>query len=143
MTERFFLDTNVLVYTFDAKAPHKQTIARDLVRRALKNRDGIISYQVAQEFLNVALRRFKPPMSSVQAQSYLRRVLMPLCEVFPDAELYSDGLDLASKTGWSFYDSLILASAASGQCRVLFSEDLQAGRIIQGVEIQNPFHQCD
>lgn len=139
MTERFFLDTNILVYTFDAKAPREQKIARDLVARALGDRDGIISYQVTQEFLNVALRRFTPSMSSLEAQTYLKRVLMPLCEVFPDAELYSDALSIASKTGWTFYDSLIVASAAAGKCRVLFTEDLQAGRNIDGVEIRNPF----
>ena len=139
MTERFFLDTNVLVYTFDSTALRKQKVARELVETALKDREGIVSYQVAQEFLNVALRKFSPPMSSLEAQSYLRRVLMPLCEVFPDSSLYSDALSIASKTGWTFYDSLILASAATGRCRTLFSEDLQSGRTIHGVEVQNPF----
>jgi predicted nucleic acid-binding protein len=139
VTERFFLDTNVLVYTFDSSAPRKQKIARELVARALKDRDGIISYQVTQEFLNVALRKFTPPMSSLEAQSYLRRVLTPLCEIFPDAPLYSDAISISSKAGWTFYDSIIVASAAVGKCRFLFSEDLQSGRIIQGVEIQNPF----
>jgi predicted nucleic acid-binding protein len=139
VTERFFLDTNVLVYTFDAKAPRKQKVARELVARALKDRDGVISYQVTQEFLNVALRKFTPAMSSSEAQTYLRRVLTPLCEVFPDSELYSDAVALAGKSGWTFYDSLIVASAIAGRCRVLYSEDLQAGRVIQGVEIRNPF----
>ncbi len=137
--ERFFLDTNVLVYTFDATAPRKQKIARDLVARALRDKEGIISYQVAQEFLNVALRKFSPPMSSFEAQSYLRRVLMQLCEVFPDSSLYSGALSIASKTGWAFYDSLIVASAATGKCSTLFTEDLQSGRAVQGVEIRNPF----
>jgi predicted nucleic acid-binding protein len=109
------------------------------VTQALKDRYGIISFQVAQEFLNVALRKFKPPMSPAQAQAYLTRVLMPLCEVFPDADLYSDALSIASKGGWTFYDSLVMASAAAGKCRILFSEDLQSGRIVQGVEIRNPF----
>jgi predicted nucleic acid-binding protein len=127
VTDRFFLDTNVLVYTFDSSAPRKQKIARSLVAHALK------------EFLNVALRKFSPPMSSLEAQSYLRRVLMPLCEVFPDSPLYSDALSIASKTGWTFYDALIVASAAIGKCRTLLTEDLQPGRVIQGVEIRNPF----
>lgn len=139
MTQRFFLDTNVLVYTFDSAAPRKQKIAREVVARALRDRQGIISYQVTQEFLNVALRKFTPPMSSLEAQSYLRRVLMPLCEVFPDSSLYSDALLIGSKTGWTFYDSLIVASAAAGKCGMLLSEDLRPARIIQGVEIRNPF----
>jgi predicted nucleic acid-binding protein len=139
MRERFFLDTNVLVYTFDATAPHKQKIAQELVARALKDREGIISYQVTQEFLNVALRKFTPPMSSLGAQTYLRRVLVPLCDVFPDSSLYSDALSIGAETGWTFYDSLIVASAAAGKCRSLVSEDLQSGRTIRNVEIRNPF----
>ena len=139
MSERYFLDTNVLVYTFDARSARKQRIARDLVARALRDRDGIISYQVVQEFLNLALRKFTPPMSAGEAQEFLRRVLTPLCEVFPDSSLYSDAVVIASKSGWTFYDSLIVASAAAGKCRLLISEDLQAGRTIQGVEIRNPF----
>lgn len=139
MTDRFFLDTNVLVYTFDSSAPRKQKIARSLVANALKDRAGILSYQVAQEFLNVATRKFNPPMSSMEAQSYLRRVLMPLCEVFPDLSLYSDALSIASRTGWTFYDAVIVASAAMGKCRTLITEDMQPGRVIQGVEIRNPF----
>lgn len=139
MTDRFFLDTNVLVYTFDSSAPRKQKIARSLVAHALTDRAGIISYQVTQEFLNVALRKFNPPMSSMEAQSYLRRVLMPLCEVYPDSSLYSDALSIASKTGWTFYDALIVASAATGKCPVLLTENLKSGRVIQSVEIRNPF----
>jgi predicted nucleic acid-binding protein len=139
VTERFFLDTNVLVYTFDSTAPRKQKIAKALVARALESREGVISYQVTQEFLNVAIRKFSQPMSLLEAQSYLRRVLAPLCEIFPDASLYENALSVAAKTGWAFYDSLILASAAAGKCGTLFSEDLQSGRVIQNVEIQNPF----
>lgn len=139
MTDRYFLDTNVLIYTFDSSAPRKQKIARSLVTDALKERAGIISYQVTREFLNVALRKFSPPMSSLEAQSYLRRVLMPLCEVYPDSSLCSDALSIASKTGWAFYDSLIVASGAIGKCRTLLTEDLKSGRVIQGVEIRNPF----
>lgn len=139
MTGRFFLDTNVLVYTFDATAPRKQRVARALVERALHGREGIVSYQVVQEFLNVALRKFSPPMSQMEAQTYLRRVLMPLCEVFPTEGLYANALGIGSKTGWSYYDALVVASAAVGKCGALLSEDLQAGRSIQGVAIVNPF----
>jgi predicted nucleic acid-binding protein len=137
--ERFFLDTNVLVYTFDSTAPGKQRIAQALVSRALKERSGIISWQVIQEFLNVALRKFAPPMSSLEAQTYLQRVLMPLCEVFPDSSLYSEALSIAEKTGWAFYDALVIASAVAGKCVALYREDLQSGRVVSGVEIRNPF----
>lgn len=58
MNGRFFLDTNVFVYSFDVSAPSKARRATQPIRQALETRKGIISYQVAQEFFNVALRRF-------------------------------------------------------------------------------------
>src|SRR5882724_6631041 len=111
MRDRFFLDTNVFVYTFDARSPRKQEHARRLVDRALSSRQGVISYQVIQEFLNVALRKFAHPMQTDDADAFLKRVLIPLCEVFPDSSLYSNALYIGEETGWGFYDSLIVSSA--------------------------------
>jgi len=87
----------------------------------------------------VALRRFDKPMSVREAQAYLERVLLPMCEVFPDARLYNDALSIKEETGWSFYDALIVNSAIAGRCDVLLTEDLQHGRVVRGVEIRNPF----
>ncbi len=56
MSVEFFLDTNILVCTFDPTVPAKQNKARDLVERALEHQQGVISYQVVQELLNVATR---------------------------------------------------------------------------------------
>src|SRR3984957_3443092 len=55
---RFFLDTNIFVYSFDASSPKKAAQARKLIRSAIETRSGIVSYQVLQEFFNVALVRF-------------------------------------------------------------------------------------
>jgi predicted nucleic acid-binding protein len=64
---------------------------------------------------------------------------MPLCTVFPDRDLYSDALRVSAETGWTYYDSLIVSAAAAANCDVLVTEDLQNGRTIRGVTIQNPF----
>jgi len=136
---RSFLDTNILVYPFDARAAAKREEARRLTGWALATHEGVISTQVVQEFLNVALRKFPQPMSQAEAQLYLSQVLMPLCEVFPDASLYSNALSIADETGWGFYDALIVSSAQASGCRVLLTEDLQHGRTVRGVELRNPF----
>src|SRR5882724_625685 len=70
MNGRFFLDTNIFVYSFDASSPKKAAQARKLIRSAIETRGGIVSYQVVQEFFNVALRRFSKPMSGVDAEQY-------------------------------------------------------------------------
>ena len=136
--QKEFLDTNIFVYTFDSAAS-KCAKARAIVSQALEDRRGVISYQVVQEFLNVATRKFAPPMQPSEAQRYLVRVLMPLCEVFPDSSIYSLALSISAEAGIGFYDALIVASATAAGCGRLLTEDLQHGRRIGGVEIQNPF----
>jgi predicted nucleic acid-binding protein len=139
MPADFFLDTNVLVYTFDASAPAKRARARDLVRGALETGDGVISWQVAQEFLNVALHRFERPLSPREAADYLDEVLAPLCRVFPSPDLFRDALAIHTETGFRFYDSLIVAGAAAAGARILYTEDLQSGRELRGLQIADPF----
>ena len=139
MPAEFFLDTNVLVYTFDSSAPAKRSRARELVQDALETGDGVISWQVAQEFLNVALHRFERPLTPREAAEYVDEVLAPLCHVFPSPELLRDALAIHTETGFRFYDSLVVASAAASGARTLYTEDLQAGREIRGLRIANPF----
>ena len=139
MPAEFFLDTNVFVYTFDRHEPDKQARARRLVERALGTGDGVVSSQVVQEFLNVALQKFERPLSEEQALRYLREVLDPLCFVFPSISLYETGVSLCRRWRFSFYDSLIVAAALESKCNVLYSEDFQDGQEIESLTIVNPF----
>ena len=139
MSGRYFLDTNVLVYTFDDRAPAKQQRARQLVAEALATRRGLVSTQVVQEFLNVARSRFERPLTPDDCRAYLAGVLRPLCEVFPTLALYESALDLAERWRYAFYDSLILAAALEAGCEVLYSEDLQDGQRIGDLRIEDPF----
>lgn len=139
MSADFFLDTNIFVYSFDAGAPEKSTIAFHLIQRALQTGSGVISTQVVQEFLNVATRKFSIPMKAENAKEFLARVLNPLCKVYPDLGLYELCLEIQSEMGYSFYDSLILAGAVLGGCSILYTEDLQPGHVVRDVRIVNPF----
>lgn len=136
---RYFLDTNVLVYCFDAREPAKQKKARQLVEQALTDRQGLISYQVVQELLNVATRRFVVPLSGSDARILLDRVLGPLCEVHASLELYRRALEVAERWRFAFYDALVVAGALAAGCRTLYSEDLQDGQKVEGMTIVNPF----
>ena len=139
MSDRFFLDTNIFVYSFDESAPEKARRAFDLIRRAIEKRQGIVSYQVVQEFFNVALRRFDEPMSSTDAEQYLSTTFQPLLRVQSSHDLYSRALRLAARYSLSWYDSLIVASAIEGRCGVLYSEDFQHGQRFNELRIENPF----
>lgn len=135
----FFIDTNILLYTFDSSRPDKQAIARAILRHALYTQQGVISSQVVQEFLNVAFKKLTPPMTIQEGQDYLQTVLMPLCQHFPSRQFYGFAVRLKAQTGFSLYDALVLAAAVESDCKVLLSEDLQHDRVIDGVRIINPF----
>ena len=136
---KLFVDTNIFVYSFDSSAKKKQRKAKDVIAEALAPNSGIISFQVIQEFLNVATRKFRRPLTVRDSKFYLDRVLFPLCEIFPNESLYATALDITSETQYTFYDSLILAAASAGNCKMLYSEDLCHERIVRGVTIINPF----
>lgn len=139
MSDKFFLDTNILVYSFDDGELEKRDRARALVAEALSESRGIISYQVIQEFLNAALRKFAEPLTAADTERYLTVVLEPLCTVFASVELYHQAIDIAERWKYSFYDSLIIASALQAGCAIIYSEDLQHGQKIGGLRILNPF----
>jgi predicted nucleic acid-binding protein len=139
MNGKFFLDTNVFVYLFDTTAPAKAKKAARLVRDAVDTGKGIVSYQVVQEFFNVALRRFAHPMSGAEAEQYLITVFRPLLAVHSSPSLYVEALRVAGKHRFAWYDSIIVASALESQCDTLYSEDFQHGRQIEGLRMENPF----
>lgn len=139
MSAEAFLDTNVFVYCFDPSEPDKQVCALSLVESALRDGNTVISTQVVQEFLNLATRKFASAFTGGDLQAYLDSVLWPLCAVFPDAPLYSLALEVREETGFSFYDALIVAGALHAGCRRLFTEDMQNGRTVRGLVIENPF----
>ena len=135
MNGEVFLDTNILVYTFDQTAPEKSSKAN----RIIQSNDWQISWQVVQEFANVALHRFATPMASDHLTDYLDLVLWPHCTIFPSADLYRQALTLHQQTQYRFFDSLIVTSALVAEASVLYSEDLQHGREIGSLRIENPF----
>ena len=139
MSVNYFLDTNILVYTFDDSSPEKRDRAREIVRDALGGGRGVISSQVVQEFINVATRKFVVPMTTPEASLYLDRVLFPLCQVWADERGYADALRIMGDTGYSWYDSLILGAAIRVGAAELLSEDLRDGQVVEGVRIRNPF----
>ena len=139
MNARFLLDTNLFVYSFDRNSPAKARRATELIRKAVTSRAGIISYQVIQEFFNVALKRFAQPMTVAEAEQYLTTVFRPLLAVHSSQALYGAALRLSGRYRLAWYDSLILAAALEGGCSVLYSEDLQHGLRIGELRVENPF----
>jgi predicted nucleic acid-binding protein len=136
---RHFLDTNIFVYTFDLQNSKKAKLAENLIAGALRTGMGMISYQVAQEFIAVARKPFQAPMSLQQIERYWHTTLQPLLAVHSSPGLIDRALDLARRDQISWYDSLIVAAAIQGDCAVLYSEDMQHGRRFGDCVVTNPF----
>jgi predicted nucleic acid-binding protein len=139
MSDRFFLDTNIFVYSFDQSAAAKLRRAKELIRRAIARGQGVVSFQVVQEFFNVALRRFERPMTVGEAEQYLAAVFRPLLSVHSSPALYGQALHLSERHRLAWYDSLIVAAAVQSDCAILYTEDLQHSQQIGDLRIVNPF----
>jgi predicted nucleic acid-binding protein len=139
MSDRFFLDTNIFVYSFDQSSAAKARKATELIREALTTQKGVISYQVVQEFFNVAMRRFSQPMQTADAEQYLSTVFRPLLGVHSSQALYAEALHLHAQSGLSWYDALIVSGAIQARCDLLYTEDLQHGQRFGSLQVRNPF----
>ena len=140
--QRVFFDTNVLVYCFDSSEAQKQSRAKDLMAQALNAQQGVVSYQVVQEFCNVACKNQRLSLPAERILAYVNLVLQPMNLVAPSPELLKAALDIRSDNGFSFYDSLVIAAAQAAQCQILYSEDMQHGQLVGSVRIVNPFVQA-
>jgi predicted nucleic acid-binding protein len=136
MPGRVFLDANVLVYAQDAAVPDKQRRSREIIVDLAKSGDGVISTQVLQEFFVAATRKLAvPPLA---AKGVLKTFgMFEIVQVSP--ALIHEAIDCSILNQLSFWDSLILAAAASAGCATLFTEDLNTGQAVLGVRVQNPF----
>lgn len=132
-----FLDTNVLVYRFDADSPAKQRKAKEL----LAGSGWFVSWQVIQEFSSLGLHRFEVPLVPQDLSDYLTLKLWPRCRILPSEVILTTALAIYARYGFRCYDSLVVASAVAvaGGAKTLFSEDLQLGQSIDSLTIQNPF----
>ena len=140
MSSLFFLDTNVFVYALLASEPLKKQRALQLVEQALATHTGCTSYQTIQEFANVATRKFAQRFTPEQCQQFITAAMQPINRVASSAELVQNALELQAETRYSFYDSLVLASALQADADVLYTEDLQHNQLIHGtLRIMNPF----
>ncbi len=139
MKNKYFLDTNVLVYAIDRTDERKHLIALDRLVAAHETGDGVVSYQVVQEWYNVVLRKSATPLSPDAAESIYRRLIEPLWRIQSNRELLNGALDLHRRHSFSWWDSLVVSAAIQGGCTCLVSEDLPHGRTIAGVTIENPF----
>ena len=136
MSARSFFDTNILIYADDKSTPAKQRRALELVATHRRAGTGVVSIQVLQEYFVTVTRKL-----GVDARIARRKVelLAEFDVAAPDVADVLAAIDLHRLHGFSFWDCLVIRSAKQSGCSILFTEDLQQMREVDGVRIVNPF----
>ena len=136
MSDKVFLDTNIVIYSYSEDEPEKQEIANDILEQY--SNQIIISNQVINELSNTLFRKFKLNADEV------RETVLELNDNFPivnfNLQTQLKGIELKGKYKLQFYDSMILATALENGCNIVFSEDMQHNQVIENqLTIINPF----
>ena len=133
-----FLDSNIFVYQLDRSDLRKSEVATVILERGTDG-TAVTSFQVVQETLSVISRNLPLSAPTTEARRYLDEVLSLYWTVMPSVRLYQAAIEIQSRYGFHFYDSLIIAAALEAGCDRLLSEDFQHGQRIEGLAIVNPF----
>lgn len=138
MGAKAFVDTNVLLYAYDAAEVDKQPVARATLDRLWADRAGTLSTQVLQEFYNAATRKLSPPLRRAEA-----REIIDLYTAWPvillDPALILAATRLEEEHQLSFWDALVIEAARLAGAERLLTEDLEHGQVVEGIRIENPF----
>jgi len=139
MSDKTFVDTNILIYAHDIDAKAKHETAKSVLRDLWRQRTGVLSLQVLQEFYVNVTRKIASPLPKEAARLVVNTYAIWCTETTP-AEIAA-AFRIEDEFRITFWDALIVASAAkSGAVRIL-SEDLNSGQTIGGIRIENPFEQ--
>jgi len=135
MSDKLFLDTNILVYAIEQGGSDKSAVALEIVRRE----DIHVSTQVLGEFYNaVTNSRRASPLTHDEATAWIQ-----LWKKYHVSDVTTAHVDLAleikGRYSLSYYDSLILSAARLASLDVVYSEDMADGQDYDGVTVKNPF----
>ncbi len=138
MSDKVFVDTNVLIYAHDVDAGAKHTVAAELVRDLWTTRLGVLSTQVLQEFYVNVTRKIPAPLPRAVARDIVTSYAVWQIEPI-DVDRVREASELEERHRLSFWDALILVAARRGGAEKILSEDLNAGARTNGVLVVNPF----
>jgi len=136
--DKTFLDTNIVIYAYDASAGIKHEIARQIMTGLWSSGTGILSTQVLQEFYVNVTRKIPRPLAIESA----RQIVADLLKwdlVVNSGNSILDAIDIQERYNFSFWDAMIISAAVAGGADTLLSEDLTDGQVIDNVTISNPF----
>ena len=135
---KFFFDTNVLVYLFDADSSDQRKKARALFRKHSEAGDILLSTQILQEFYVAVTRKLARPLEvAAAAQAVSSFAELPLVQI--DSKLILSAIHRSRNNQLSFWDALVVQAAIEGHAGTLYSEDMQHGQMLDSLRVVNPF----
>jgi predicted nucleic acid-binding protein len=136
------VDTNVLVYRFDARFPEKQRIATELLRNGIADGSLRLPHQAIVEFVAAVTRPSKagaplldPDEARLEAEAFLNQFEV----LYPTTALVRTALRAAAAYRLPWFDAHLWAYAEHYGLKELISEDFVDGDLIGSVLIRNPF----
>ncbi len=137
MADKYFVDTNILLYAHDRTAGLKHEHARQLVERLWNSGEGVLSTQVVQELCINLRRRIARPLPTEEIRHIIQDYLSwEIVVNSPVSVLHAMDIELRYRI--SFWDALVLQAAEISGATVLYSEDLAAGQKYGAVQVTNP-----
>lgn len=140
MSDKPFVDTNILLYAHDLDAGARHQRAATLVRQLWESGGAVISIQVLQEFYVNVTRKIANPLPPAEARGLIEAYQAWQVEC-PDTAAVLRASEIQERNRLSFWDAMIVATARQGGATVLLSEDLNHSQVIEGVRVENPFLQ--
>lgn len=138
MTDKVFVDTNILVYAHDLDAGNKHDQAAEIVSQVWESRNGVLSTQVLQEFYVTLTRKVSSTLSKLEARKLVQKY-SHWHVVLNDPSIIIQASEIEESNNISFWDALIVSAAYSQNVPTILTEDLNHGQIIEGIFIRNPF----
>lgn len=133
-----FVDTNILVYAYDKSAGEKHKVAKQIVEKLWKERNGALSTQVLQEFFVVVTKKVKNPLSFESASQIISDLKLWKVATIEVKDIL-EAIKLSQRYKISLWNALILCSAINLGCSVIWSEDLNSGQYFEKIKVVNPF----
>jgi predicted nucleic acid-binding protein len=137
MSDKTFVDTNILIYAHDVDAKKKHDVAKNVLRELWSQRTGVLSMQVLQEFYVNVTRKIASPIPKDAARLVVNSYSIWCVETTPGEISAAFRIEDEARIG--FWDALIVAAASKCGAVRIFSENLNARQMIAGVRIENPF----
>ncbi|MDO9289354.1 MAG: PIN domain-containing protein [Thermodesulfovibrionales bacterium] len=141
MTGKFLVDTNILVYAYDRSEIDKQKKALDILDSLTENNAGILSAQVLSEFFVTVTKKIPSPLSASEAYASISNYMSSWTIVDINGLIVLEAVRGVQTHNFSYWDSLIWATARMNQIHIVLSEDFSHNSAVEGIQFLNPFLQ--